>query len=291
VQGQGAPGYREPAPVTMFRAAPAPQQPSQPESQYEPEAVSQSLPVRPPYSIIAQSQRDAEAREAIVEPVWNPASREDVVAPPMVASGPEIPAVIALPGRGVPRVRAQRPGQPYQRSAMQRIFQDTRTSITYDMPEALADSLPWVDRDRKAEPFERVLARVADDLTRAAQSDPEWALGAKREIRDLSKRLDRLPEPPPLQLVSQDDGGETNPSGIVGLETRPFRPRPIWPGASGRPEAQIRPVTIITDTGNQTGPRTSGLEATYVPSGEDATPATTTPRRSPAQRRTSRTRH
>jgi hypothetical protein len=173
---------------------------------------------------------------------------------------------------------------------MRRIFQDTRTSITYDMPEALADSLPWVDRDRKAEPFERVLARVADELTRAAQSDPEWALSAQREIRVLSKRLDQLPEPPPVQLVSQNDVGETNPSGIVGLETRPFRPRPIWPGATGRPEAQVRPVTIITDTGHQTGPRTSGVEATYVPSGEDAAPATSTPRR-PAQSRTRRTRH
>jgi hypothetical protein len=281
-QGQGAPVYRGPAPVTMFRAPPPPQAEPIQEPVYQEEQPIASPPERPPYSIIAQSQRDAIAREPVQEPAWNPASLEDVVAPPMVASGP-----VERAGRDPEPQRLDRPGQPYHRRAMRRIFQDTKTSLTYDMPEALADALPWVDRDRKNEPFESVLARVADDLNRAAQSDPEWALGAQRQIRALSKQLDRFPEPPPLQPLDPQlvDVGTT--SGIVDINNRPFRPRPIWPGASGRPEAQVRPATIVTETGIQPGPASGGVRAAYVPSAEDAPPADEA-RRPPSPRQRAR---
>jgi hypothetical protein len=279
-----APQRRGPVPVTMFRALTPP-------PAIQPEPVYQ-VPARPPYSIIAQSQRDAQAQFAppmpqIVPPqapVWNPASLEEVVAPPMVASGPDI-----LPQRlnGTSAIDPRLPqatGQRYHRRAMRRIFQDTRTSLTYDLPEGLADALPWVDRDRKNEPFEDVLARVADDLNRAAQNDPEWALPAQREIRRLSKKLDRFPEPPPLQTDALEASYGQPQTEAVALNARPFRPRPIWPGASGRPEAQVRPATIVTLTGTQSGPQATGVTAAYVPSAEDSPPETAPRGRTPTRR-------
>jgi hypothetical protein len=134
-----------------------------------------------------------------------------------------------------------------------------------------------------------VLARVADDLNRAAQNDPEWALPAQREIRQLSKKLDRFPAPPPLS--EEDEGAPygTPQTPEVALNGRPFRPRPIWPGASGRPEAQVRPATIVTLTGTQSGPQATGVTAVYVPSAEDS-PSEPAPRTRPSARRTPPTR-
>jgi hypothetical protein len=209
-------------------------------------------------------------------PAWNPASMADVVAPPMVASRSEV--IAPRPETNLPRSRAR----PYQRGAFRRIFQDTRSTLGYDVPEAMADALPWVDRDRKQEPFEAVLARVADDLSRASESDPEWARGSAHEIRNLAKRLDRLSEPPPRpEMVN---GLEEQSSVIEAGQTdgRPFRPRPIWPGTSGRPEAQVRPITVTTLTGVQEGPRALGVVAQYTPSAEDQ--AETQPTRSPQPR-------
>jgi hypothetical protein len=211
-------------------------------------------------------------------PTWNPASMDDVVAPPVVASGREI----AAPRREVdlPRSRAR----PYQRGAFRRIFQDTRSTLGYDVPEALADALPWVDRDRKQEPFETVLARVADDLSRASQSDPEWARGQGREIRNLAKRLDRLSEPPPMPALTNDPAGQPTDFQVGQRDARPFRPRPIWPGASGRLEAQVRPVTVTTQSGVQEGPRALGVAARYVPSTDDEVDAPPTRIPAPRQR-------
>lgn len=210
------------------------------------------------------------------QPAWNPASMDDVVAPPAVASGREVLAPRSEVD--LPRSRAR----PYQRGAFRRIFQDTRSTLGYDMPEALADALPWVDRDRKQEPFETVLARVADDLSRASQSDPEWARGSGREIRNLAKRLDRLSEPPPLPVPTSDPTSQPADFETGQPDARPFRPRPIWPGASGRPEAQVRPVTVTTQSGFQEGPRALGVAAQYVPSTDDDADAPTP--RSPAPR-------
>jgi hypothetical protein len=141
-----------------------------------------------------------------------------------------------------------------RRGPFRRIFEDTRTSVVRDVPEALADALPWVDKGQKAESFEGVLSRVASDLQAASARDPQWALGAQGNIRRLAKQLDTFPAPPPAPMTEPELAVQSAP-------TRRFRPRPIWPGASGRPEAQVRPVTVITPTGYQHGTQTSGVTA------------------------------
>lgn len=141
-----------------------------------------------------------------------------------------------------------------RRGPFRRIFEDTRTSVVRDVPEALADALPWVDKGQKAESFEGVLSRVASDLQAASARDPQWALGAQDNIRRLAKQLDTFPAPPPAPMTKPEMAVQSAPA-------RPFRPRPIWPGASGRPEAQVRPVTVITPTGYQQGAQAAGVTA------------------------------
>ncbi len=262
-----APRYRGPAPVTMFRATPPPTPvpvpaivfvgpPAEPQPEPLPALSAPPREVRP-YSIANQAQIDASNAG------WNPSSLDPVMAPPVASGaggGGEANAEVT------PRYLAAQTSGQLRRSPMRRIVQDTRRAVTRDLPEGLADALPWVDRDTKNEPFDEVLDRVAADLHRAAQADPAWALPAQREIRALSKRLDLLPEPPPLPQSE----GQVRPDAIVaGLDDRPFRPRPIWPGASGRPEAQVRPVTLITSSTQQEGPRATGVAARYVPAAED----------------------
>jgi hypothetical protein len=144
-----------------------------------------------------------------------------------------------------------------------RIYQDSRRAIVRDMPEALADSLPWVDRDLKDESLDEVLVRVSDELARARDHDPEWADAAERELRALDARLARLPEPPEGDggVVGFDQAGMTNPAagGHVTRNARPFRPRPVWPGATVTAEPQVRPPTLTTDGIEETGPMTSGI--------------------------------
>lgn len=292
-QGRVAAAYRGPPPVTMFRADPPPQPPEPPVQQFEEEVpeAPQTAP-RPPYSIVAQSQRDAQDYPTAPSTAWNPASRDPVVAPPVVATGPLLRPKRETRARAEQRQAAQPQTnrRPLYRRPMQRILQDTGTSIVHDVPDALADALPWVDRDRKNEPFESVLQRVADDLNRASQSDPEWALGAQREIRRLSEKLDRFPSPPPLREERGEQASEEVPLDQMTANGRPFRPRPIWPGASGRPEAQVRPATVVTITGTQDGPRAPGVRAVYVPNAEDteqtvASPSTRPRPRTPRARR------
>jgi hypothetical protein len=264
------PKYKGPAPIVMFRASTPPPVPVPQASavNMEPsEAVPQLQSAPRPYSIVNQAQRDAASS------TWNPANLDDVMAPPVVA-GMTAPVAPTLP-RYAPVSHSAQPHRP----AIKRILQDTGRSLVYDVPEAVADALPWVDRDAKNEPFDQVLERVSEDLNRAAVADPAWALPAQREIRALSKRLEMLPAPPPLTQNS----GDSRPVAIIaGLEDRPFRARPIWPGTSGRPEAQVRPITIITASGQQDGPRATGVAARYVPAAEDdsgAPPVASAPKR------------
>jgi hypothetical protein len=145
--------------------------------------------------------------------------------------------------------KAVKPSGPFKR-----IWRDTKKSVMQDIPEALADALPWVDRGDKDEPIEQVLARVSSDLSRASAKDPEWINPAESELRELSKRLSTLAEPPangtPSAAVATMPEHDT--------ANRPFRPRPIWPGSSGRPEMQSRPTALVTGSTIQQGPEAIG---------------------------------
>ncbi|MFM1976461.1 MAG: hypothetical protein RL145_1307, partial [Pseudomonadota bacterium] len=146
-------------------------------------------------------------------------------------------------------VKREKPAGPFKR-----IWRDTKKSVVEDIPEALADALPWVDRGDKDEPIEQVLARVSSDLSRASAQDPEWVNPAESELRELSKRLATLAEPP--VGPASEAAVATLPE--VGSANRPFRPRPIWPGASGRPEMQSRPTALVTGSTIQQGPEAVG---------------------------------
>ncbi|GBF57132.1 hypothetical protein PbB2_00792 [Candidatus Phycosocius bacilliformis] len=148
----------------------------------------------------------------------------------------------------------QKEASPKPPSAFRRIWRDTRKSVVHDVPEALADALPWVDRPRKDEPLDDVLARVSSDLARASAHDPEWVGPAETELRQLSKRLSTLAEPTPISMTPETARQPVS----APVEVRPFRPRPIWPGASGRPEPQSRPVAVATGTEVQPGPQAQG---------------------------------
>jgi hypothetical protein len=146
-------------------------------------------------------------------------------------------------------------------SAFARIWRDSKTGLLHDAPEALADALPWVDKGQKAEPLSEVLTKVVDDLSRAAAQDPEWVNPAGRELRELSKRLATLSEPPPaVQSSGQDgsSGGMSKEDRPISYGSRPFRPRPIWPGATPSAEVQSRPVSVVTYTGLDNGPAVQG---------------------------------
>lgn len=229
-----------------------------------------NLPSSPSSSVIAQSQQEA------FRAAWSPGrlvplnqSDVPVIAqntpsnlvpnagmPDAVVTGIALEkANIATPS-GAPRAR--------YRSPLRRIVQDTGRALLHDVPEGIADALPWVGRDRKEAPFDEVLARVADDLSRASASDPAWASSVQREVRALSQQLDRLPAPPPLT-----SGAVADFNNSTDFE-RPFRPRPIWPGSNGRPEPQMRPVTITTQTGTHSGPEDGGFHGQFQPDPSDS---------------------
>ena len=165
-------------------------------------------------------------------------------APPPVATA--VRRVAAAP---VPAATREKPAGPFKR-----IWRDTKKSVVQDIPEALADALPWVDRGDKDEPIEKVLARVSADLSRASAQDPEWVNPAESELRELSKQLAKLAEPPATGMAG------ATVAALSGQDTanRPFRPRPIWPGTNGRPEMQSRPTALVTGSTIQQGPEAIG---------------------------------
>lgn len=163
--------------------------------------------------------------------------------------------------------------RPNQRGPFKAIYEDTKTAIKRDVPQALADSLPWVDANRKQEPFENVLERVSDNLARANVTDPEWALPAQSEIRELAVKLDRLSNPPQIASDFNYAAPYSNPN-----NTRAFRPRPVWPGAqTSLNETQIRPATLTTSGVDEFGGRAliSHAENTIV--SEEVAETMTTP--------------
>jgi hypothetical protein len=173
------------------------------------------------------------------------------IALPAEAPKPAPVEASVLPMAAQPALEAKvnKPAGPFKR-----IWRDTKKSVMQDIPEALADALPWVDRGDKDEPIEQVLARVSADLSRASAKDPEWINPAESELRELSKRLSSLAEPPangtPSTAVATMPEHDT--------ANRPFRPRPIWPGSSGRPEMQSRPTALVTGSTIQQGPEAIG---------------------------------
>jgi hypothetical protein len=208
-------------PVVMFRANPPP----------EPSPVQQEVTVAKP------------PPEPAYQPVWQPPVQAQISPPYQYVS-----ETSALP-------QLREPRGPWTR-----IYQDSRRAVVRDLPEALADSLPWVDRDRKDESLDEVLARVSDELTRARISDPEWANAAERELRALDARLDRMPEPPPETAGSIGHMAEP-----ANRHARPFRPRPVWPGAQATSEPQVRPATLTTFGIEDTGPTAQGVAGSWTP--------------------------
>jgi hypothetical protein len=176
-----------------------------------------------------------------------PAARV-MLAPPPVAE-----PVLRVAAKPVPAAKREKPVGPFKR-----VWRDTKRSVLQDIPEAFADALPWVDRGEKDEPIEQVLARVATDLSRAAAQDPEWINPAESELRELSQRLAALAEPP----VNGMAGLGVAPIPEQAVANRAFRPRPIWPGSSGRPEMQSRPNALVTGSTQEQGPETTGQRLT-----------------------------
>lgn len=154
------------------------------------------------------------------------------------------------------------------RGPMKAIVQDSSRALRRDVPQAIADTLPWVDSARKQEPFDNVLARVSDNLARANASDPEWAIPAQSEIRELATRLDRLSTPPQYVSEYQEPIIEQKPTDV--RTARPFYARPIWPGARAASEGQIRPVAIVSNTSNETGAQTTGQNIMVTPDAVEA---------------------
>lgn len=166
-----------------------------------------------------------------------------------VAVAPTPAPVLHVASQPAGKAKAAKAAGPFKR-----IWRDTKKSVVQDIPEALADALPWVDRGEKDEPIEQVLARVSSDLSRASTKDPEWINPAESELRVLSKRLATLAEPPSNGTPSAAVGSMPEQDKV----NRPFRPRPIWPGASGRPEMQSRPTALVTGSTIQQGPEAIG---------------------------------
>ena len=147
------------------------------------------------------------------------------------------------------KVLNQRPQTPEEyavRGPLKAIYQDTKSAIAHDVPQALANSMPWVDTNRKQENFESVLDRVTDNLNRASAADPEWAYSAQGEIRELARKLDTLPNPP--QYRSEMLYSNYDPKQDEVASDSNYVKRPVWPGAnsstSNKNEKEEKPFSL-----------------------------------------------
>jgi hypothetical protein len=268
--GHGAP--IAPAPdVAPAPRAPAPIKPTPPDADGLPLVMFKACENCGPRPAAAVAQTGPAAAPT---PAPLPAPTPAPVAPVILASVPEpepAPSVIALapptPPQRLERAARAEPSPRDPRGPFRRIWEGTRDAVRHDVPEALADALPWVDKARKDRPLDAVLAEVADELGRASASDPEWAAPAEDEIRTLAARLRALPEPPP----ARDAVAHASPLAQDG-DVRPFRPRPIWPGASARLEPQSRPLALATGTPRDMGPAATGDRRDWRADAEDAEP-------------------
>lgn len=142
-----------------------------------------------------------------------------------------------------------------QRGPWRAIYEDTKSAIKNDLPQALADSLPWVDYERKQIPFDIVLNKVADGLNRASKEDPEWAINLKPELMDLARKMDAMPSPP--QYKAEYAATEIKDE----IAAKSFKKRPVWPGAKITDEEQIRPFALTSQTENELGGKSEILPA------------------------------
>lgn len=163
------------------------------------------------------------------------------------------------------------------RGPLKAIYQDSKTALFEGLPNSVASQLPWVNYGNRNEPFESVLARVSLDLQSANAADPEWALPAQNEIRRLALRLDRLPAPPNYVAGAQSAAVEAQ----LATNIRPFRPRPIWPGASANIETGVRPTSLTTTGVDEIGGAAAGENIIWqnLEPSESTTPATPRPSR------------
>lgn len=137
------------------------------------------------------------------------------------------------------------------------IYEDTKSAIKNDVPQAIADYLPWVDYERKQVPFNEVLGKVANGLDRAYQEDPEWAASLKPELMDLARKMDAMPSPPQYKAeYAVEEIDQASPS-------KSFKKRPVWPGAKFANEEQIRPFALTSQTENEIGGASEVLPANY----------------------------
>ncbi len=141
-----------------------------------------------------------------------------------------------------------------QRGPWRAIYEDTKTAIKEDVPQAIADYLPWVDYDRKNVPFNEVLGKVANGLDRASKEDPEWAISLKPELMDLARKMDAMSSPP--QYKSEYAEPEIDEA----LGEKSFKKRPIWPGAKFAKEEQYRPFALTSNVMNDDGGTSIALE-------------------------------
>ena len=177
-------------------------------------------------------------------------------------------------------IAPQSPVEPQNRGPLKAIYQDSRTALFEGLPNRIASGLPWVNHGNRGEPFESVLARVTTDLQSASAANPEWALPAQNEIRRLAMQLDRLPAPP-TYAGAQNPTDDAPPT----ASNRPFRPRPIWPGASANIEAQTRPTSLTTTGVDEQGSASAGENVIWQNLEPSETPPAPTSRTSRRTRR------
>ncbi len=264
-----------PAPVTMFRQTNFPEP--------EPQTISGENPNYIQNNISSPNTNIAPIAPNNYSPTnYAPTNYAPVMAAPAVPKRkrrfweplelPTTPAPSILePAKGLYRDITMDVDTPIdsRRGPMKAIVQDSSRALRRDVPQALADALPWVDNARKQEPFESVLARVTDNLSRANASDPEWANPAQSEIRELATRLDRLSSPPQYRAEYQELPIAHQASDVH--TARPFYTRPIWPGARPVSEGQLRPVAIVSNTDSEIGINASGRNIEVPPEASEET--------------------
>jgi hypothetical protein len=154
---------------------------------------------------------------------------------------PNLPDLPKLPNLQMPNFSAL--NAPLEkRGPIAAIYQDTKTAIVKDVPQNVADVLPWVDKERKNQNYDKTLAIVADSLSRANQSDKEWAKPIANDLAQLARKIETLPNPPQYQE-------EIRPTRLQNQysEERDYQARPIWQKTAQNQEVGKRPIRLTNE--------------------------------------------